>query len=215
MKQYDLLRKGESIIRVVALEDNSLLIMDCIKRTMPIRVAPERLEGYSLCTAEDLYQATELSVTDIDSLDSDQRKVMYERYTMITPILPYIADEKVRTRLIRSVAEEHGISTQTLRSYLCLYLSYMDIAVLAPKKRDDSRTLTQDEKNMRWALNKFFYTKRKNSLTTAYTLMLKEKYCGPMGELSEEYPSFYQFRYCLKYEIANLIDLLALVHKQL
>lgn len=195
MKQFDLLRKEESIIRVVALEDNSPLIMDCIKRTMPIRVAPEQLEGYSLCTAEELYQATGFSVPHIDSLDSNQRKVMYEHYTMLVPILPYIADEKVRIQLIRSVAEEHGISTQTLRSYLCLYLAYMDIAVLAPKKREDNRALTQDEKNMRWALNKFFYTTHKNSLTTAYTLMLKEKYCGPMGKLSEEYPSFYQFRY--------------------
>ena len=28
--------------------------------------------------------------------------------------------------------------------------------------------LTEDEKNFRWALNKFFYTKHKNTLRTAY-----------------------------------------------
>ena len=44
------------------------------------------------------------------------------------------------------------------RSYLCLYLSYMDVTALVPKHREDDRVLTQDEKNMRWALNKFFYT---------------------------------------------------------
>ena len=56
---------------------------------------------------------------------------------------------------------------------------------------------TQDEKNIRWALNKFFYTTKKQSLMTAYTMMLKEKYCDSMGTLAEEYPypSFYQFRY--------------------
>ena len=48
---------------------------------------------------------------------------------------------------------------------------------------------------MRWALNKFFYTTKKQSLMTAYTMMLKEKYCDAMGVLGEEYPSFYQFRY--------------------
>ena len=57
------------------------------------------------------------------------------------------------------------------------------------------RELTQDEKHMRWALNKFFYTTKKQSLMTAYTMMLKEKYCDAMGVLAEEYPSFYQFRY--------------------
>ena len=48
---------------------------------------------------------------------------------------------------------------------------------------------------MRWALNRFFYTKQKNSLMTAYTLMLKEKYCDSLGQLVETYPTFDQFRY--------------------
>ena len=97
--------------------------------------------------------------------------------------------------MICSVAEEHRVSKQTVRSYLCLYLSYMDVAALAPKRREDERQLTQDEKNIRWALNKFFYTTKKQSLMTAYTMMLKEKYCDTFGVLSEEYPSYYQFRY--------------------
>lgn len=37
--------------------------------------------------------------------------------------------------------------------------------------------------------------RRKNSLPTAYTLMLKEKYCNESGNLLPEYPSIHQFRY--------------------
>ena len=48
---------------------------------------------------------------------------------------------------------------------------------------------------MRWALNKFFYNRKKNSLNNAYICMLKEKYCDSIGCLQSEYPSFYQFRY--------------------
>lgn len=48
---------------------------------------------------------------------------------------------------------------------------------------------------MRWALNKFYYNSQKNTLKTAYTLMLKNKYCNASGELSEDYPSFDQFKY--------------------
>ena len=48
---------------------------------------------------------------------------------------------------------------------------------------------------MRWALNKYFYTSRENSLKTAYLYLLKEKYLDKEGKLKEDHPSFYQFRY--------------------
>ena len=59
---------------------------------------------------------------------------MYERYTMIASILPFMADEKMRSRLICSVATEYGVSKQTIRSYLRLYLVYQDVSVLAPHR---------------------------------------------------------------------------------
>ena len=223
MKKYDLLRSGDSIIRVLEIQDDSILMIDCIKHSMPVWVNYESLKyellqtklfhsetlesemsgscsqcsdrELSACTNDELFKATGFISVDIDTLDADQRKVMYERYTMITPILPFIADEKMRSKLISSISEEHHVSKQTIRNYLCQYLSHLDVTVLAPKKRKNDRELTQDEKNIRWALNKFFYTTKKQSLMTAYTMMLKEKYCDAMGVLAEEYPSFYQFRY--------------------
>ena len=154
MKKYDLLRSGDSIIRVLELQGDRVLIIDCIKRTMPVWVEVVALESYSECTNDDLSEVTGIVVVGVDNLDADQRKAMYERYTMIAPILPFVADDKVRSRLICSVAEEHGVSKQTVRSYLCLYLAYMNVTVLAPRRREDERVLTQDEKNIRWALNK-------------------------------------------------------------
>ena len=195
MKKYDLLRSGDSIIRVLEVQGDRVLVIDCIKRTMPVWVEVVALDSYSECTNDDLSEVTGIVVVGVDNLDADQRKAMYERYTVIAPILPFVADDRMRSRLICSVAEEHGVSKQTVRSYLCLYLAYLNVTVLAPRRREDERVLTQDEKNMRWALNKFFYTTKKHSLMTAYTMMLKEKYCDGLGVLAEEYPSFYQFRY--------------------
>lgn len=196
MKKYNLLRSGDSIIRVLEVQQERVLVIDCINRKMPVWVEPELLESYVRCTDGELFEVSSVdAIRDTDALDADQRKVMHERYTMIAPILSFIADDKMRSKLICSIAEESRVSKQTVRNYLCLYLSYLDIAVLAPKKRKDERELTQDEKNIRWALNKFFYTTKKQSLMTSYTMMLKEKYCDAMGVLSEEYPSFYQFRY--------------------
>ena len=195
MKKYDLLRSGDSIIRVLEVQGDRVLVINCIKRTMPVWVEIAALESYSECTNDDLSETTGVVVVGVDDLDADQRKAMYERYTMIAPILPFVADDKMRSRLIGSEAAEHRVSKQTVRNYLCLYLAYMDVTALAPKCREDNRALTQDEKNIRWALNKFFYTTKKHSLMTAYTMMLKEKYCNALGVLAEEYPSFYQFRY--------------------
>lgn len=195
MKKHDLLRSGNTIIRVLEIQADRVLVIDCIKRTMPTWVNMVALEFCSECTCEELSKATGIIPSDVDALDADQRKVMYERYTMIAPILPFVADDRMRSRQIGSVAEEHGVSKQTVRSYLCLYLSYMDVTALAPRRRNDDRQLTQGEKNIRWALNKFFYTTKKQSLMTAYTMMLKEKYCDALGVLAEEYPSYYQFRY--------------------
>lgn len=216
MKKYDLMRFGDSIIRVLEIQDDKVLVIDCIKHSMPVWVdveslksgmmkresskacsqcSDEELSEVFMCTDDELLGATGIVAMDIDSLDAHQRKIMYERYTMITQILPFLSDDKMRSRLISSIAEGHHVSKQTIRNYLCLYLSYMNVSVLAPKKRKDDRELTQDEKHMRWALNKFFYTTKKQSLMTAYTMMLKEKYCDAMGVLVKEYPSFYQFRY--------------------
>lgn len=191
MRKYDLLRNSETIIRILEIQPDRVLILDCIKRIMPVWGKPATLEPFDVCSVEDI--GTDLPA--IEALNADQRKVMVERYTVIAPILPFLANGKMRSELIHSIAIEHRISKQTIRNYLCHYLTYMDITALAPKKKVEDVKLTQDEKNMRWALNKFFYTTQKQSLHTAYTMMLKEKYCDPMGTLPEEYPSFYQFRY--------------------
>ncbi len=195
MKKNELLRSGGKVIRVLDVRDGRAFIIDCMKLDMPVWVDVESLDGYSGCTDSELRELAGTGYVDAGSLDAGQRKAMYGRYTMVAPVLPFIADERMRSQIIRSIAEENGVSKQTVRNYLCLYLAYMDVAALAPKKRDAQRPLTQDEKNMRWSLNKYFYTTKKNSLKTAYTMMLKEKYCDVEGKLLDGYPSFYQFRY--------------------
>ena len=195
MKKYELLKSGSSIIRVLEINDGKALILDCIKKSMPVWTDVTDLDSYVSCSEDELVDTTGTATLDIDTMDSKQRKSMYDRYTTIAPVLPFVVDDKMRSMVIQSVATEHGVSKQTIRNHLCLYLAYMDIAALAPKVKSVDQSLTSNEKNMRWALNKFFYNKNKNSLTTAYTMMLKEKYCNGVGELVSEYPSFYQFRY--------------------
>ena len=195
MEKNSLYIKENSIIRILDIKDNNALIIDCIKLTVPKWIDLFDLADYAECAEDVLSAETNIYPLPIDSLDSDSRRYALERYTIIAAVLPYISDNKERCCAVSRVAAHYKISKQTVNNLLCLYLSYQSIYVLAPKKHIYDRPLTQDEKNMRWALNKFFYTQRKNSLQTAYTLMLKEKYCNSSGLLLPDYPTIHQFRY--------------------
>ncbi len=100
MKKYDLLRSGDTIIRVLEVQGDRILVIDCIKRTMPIWVEAVALEVYSECTIGELSEVTGVTPADVDTLDAEQMNIMYDRYTMIAPILPFVADDKMRSRLI-------------------------------------------------------------------------------------------------------------------
>ena len=189
-----LFQLGDSLLRILDSSGDLVLVIDCAKQTMPVWISVSDIALYKPISEENLANVIG-NIPELETLDNEQIRTMHERYTMIVPIIPYIGDLKLRPCRIAEVSEEYKISKQSIRSYLCKYLSYMDMLALAPKGKNNDKELSVDEKNMRWGLNKFFYTQKKNSLHTAYTLMLKEKYCDPTGTLVDTYPSFYQFRY--------------------
>lgn len=195
MQKNELYFKDDSIVRVLALKENYVLIIDCVRRKMPHWENISFFVGWQQCAQENLYRFTNIVIPEIDSLLPESRKKAYERYTMIAPILQLLPNEQKRCEMISAIAINENISKQTLRKYLCLYLSFQNVAILSPKDNKSDKSLTDDEKNMRWGLNKFYYTCHKNSLKTAYTMMLKAKYCDGNGELAEGYPTFNQFRY--------------------
>lgn len=192
MQKNDLFRQDGSVFRILAIQGDSVLAIDCLKRTMPQWITPE---SAALCTEAELRELTDIELFDLESLDSATKRVIHERFTLVAGVLPFLADEKMRIYAIKAISAEKGISAQTLRNYLCLYLAFQDLSALAPKRSADSRALTKDEKNMRWALNRYFYTQHRNSLNTAYAFMLREKYTDAVGMLISGYPTFNQFRY--------------------
>ena len=196
LKKNMLLKKknGEvQLFRILAVQEEKVLVIDCIKKTMPVWVETGKLDDFV-----EEQEPDRSGKTDIDMLEEynpDVRKVIYQRYNIISAILPFVADETMRSELIARMAAEHGISKQSVRKYLCEYLVSQDIRSLAPQERNTERALTQDEKNMRKALNKYYYTTKKRTLKNVYTMMLRDSYCDGEGKLFHEYPSFYQFRY--------------------
>lgn len=202
MQKNSLWKYEDIIVRVLELKEGEAFVIDCIKRTMPKWVEIHSLSGYSKVTEQEMLTSTGIVLPALDSLDAESKQFMYEHYTIIAGILPFVSDSSQRSNLISKISTEKGITKKSIRNYLCLYLAYQNLVALAPfsilfpkeRKKADARELTQDEKNYRYALNKWFYNKNKNSLKTVYALMLKEKYCVD-GVLLSEYPSFDKFRY--------------------
>ena len=187
-------KSGEQIVRVLELKNEKVFVIDCVKRAMPYWVIADSLSGYEEYTESEMIQRTGAVIPDIEKLDAESRRFIREHFTMIAPILPFVSDVKKRAYIINRISIEKNVSKQTIRNYLCLYLVYQNEAVFCPKQKEE-KELTEDEKNMRWGLNKFYYNQNKNSISTAYTMMLRAKYCDKNGVILPEHPSINQFRY--------------------
>ena len=186
MKENEIISIDGVKFRVLKIKANEVLVINCERNVVP--------KWISISEVQESGIIDDFNLPSIEDLEPHQRKLAYDRYTLIAPIVPFISDSQERNYLVSKISEEKNISKQTVKYYLWLYLVYQNITALAPQKKDDI-PLTVDQKNIRWALNKFYYNSKKNTLKTAYTLMLKEKYCNASGELSEDYPSFDQFKY--------------------
>lgn len=195
MQKNKLYRNNNSIIRVLEIKNNAVLVIDCISKTMPQWIGVSFFEDWTKCSDEILHEITGIELQDIKTVSPEDFKVAHQRYTMIAPIIMVLTDQDKKNEMIELISTNEKISKQTLRKYLCLYLIYQDISVLIPKTKNIDKQLSQDEKNIRWALNKFYFSFYKHSLKTAYTMMLKAKYCDINGELISTYPTFHQFRY--------------------
>ena len=195
MKRNEIYTHDDQIYRILLIKEDNCLVIDCKNNSMPVWKPVTTFWDASTMTDEDLYTLLDFKPVEDDMVSPERKKVMHERYTMIAPVLSFIGDENTRSHVINIIAAENNISKQSIRSFLKKYLVIQNIQVLLPKERVYDTALTKDQKNMRWSLNKFFYTFEKNSLKTAYVKMLKEKYCDEAGQLLDSYPSFYQYRY--------------------
>ena len=195
MSLKSLFDDGQTIYRVLAESGDSLVVIDCLKRTMPMWIPKNRLFELQQIEEQVLHEKTGVYPVSDEELSRNAVALAHKRYSMIAPAVAVVADKKQRNDMINLISRENRISKQTVRKYLCLYLAFQTITVLAPIDSIQESILSKEQKWMRWALNKFFYTCRQNSLRTAYLYLLKEKYLDNNGILKEDHPSFYQFRY--------------------
>ena len=187
MKKNDFCLYNEQAHRILSDKEDKALVINCEKVSMPFWVDRTKLK-------ENSEKSLVPQTATIDSLSPPDRKTAYQRYSLIAPVLPFVEDEYMRSKLIAQISENEGVSKQTIRKYLCLFLAHQDVGGLAPCK-SQKRPLSQDEKNFRRALNKYYYSPLKHTLKGSYMLMLKECYTTSGGVLKGDYPPFHRYRY--------------------
>lgn len=188
MKKNEIIKYQENMYRVLSIKDNRILCVNCHKQNMPAWM--NMPDDYEIVSADDLGKYVAM-----DELTSVQRNTAYQRFAMIAGIVAVIDDKQLYTSQIKAVSEAHNVSKQTIRSHLIKYLIHQNVAVLAPKEASMEHELSVDEKNFRWALNRYFYNQNQHTLQFTYKTMLQKKYCDSGGRLLPEYPSYDQFYY--------------------
>lgn len=189
--------------RIIKEDRERSLIIDCKGTRLPQWTDKQFMESLSETEIidSDVIKGI-LAIAEVE-LETSQTAIMNKRFTMIAAILPVIENKAERIEQIKTAAKRYGVSIVTIRTYLCRYLvsqSKSGLVIFYDESKEEEavnevKELTKDQKNMRWALNKFYYNTKKNSLNHAYINLLKEKYLDENGVLLEEHPSFYQFRY--------------------
>ena len=195
MKANDLrvTESGEHI-RVLLPMDSESYVVDCQHFRMPYAVSHAQLAKTEPLQTKDYT----VFVLDED-ISAAQRKERDRRLALIQPLIAdtCIYDKRHRNELLRGILAQNSVNRRTVLLYLWRYWVYQSKNALLPQERTakEARALTADERIFRWALNKFFYTPQRQSLQTAYKLMLQAKYCDARGRLLPQCPTFWQFRY--------------------
>ena len=194
MHKNQLLSSNGLIYRVLDISNDKVLVIDCIKMRVPCWINTKELDGFSEITQEDLLIINNVKMPSLEYLSLEEKKIAQSKYASIGSILPIVGNNMDRNEMITYLSKAFSINKKTLVRRLCLFLVYQDICCFVIKHKKEPRELTKDEKNFRYILNKYFYTREKRTLRNCYLMLLREKYSNEQGIL-KEHPSLSQFKY--------------------
>lgn len=156
MKINDLYRSSNSIYRVLAVENSRIQIIDCIKRNMPHWVSADFICNAEYITEEEFRARTHVNLVSYDSLSQQQKQMIHSKYGSISFIVPFVGNDYDRSQTVVLCSEKFHLSKNTIKSRLCDYLAFQDLCIFLPNSMGKEKPLTVDERNFRWALNKYY-----------------------------------------------------------
>lgn len=191
----ELIQIDETIYRVLTVSGNLALVFDCLRKALPIWIATTELQSGHTITESNLTQRINLEKRE--SLTQSDIQVCNRKYTMIAPVLAVIDNKSQRTKAIKDAALRYNVTTKCIKKLVCQYLTLNDKSALAPKPQP-KKELSEAQKSIRWALNKFYYTHHGKSLADTYAMLIAEKYTDASGAVSPNHPTKAQFDYYVR-----------------
>ena len=131
MKKNDIVKIEAGLFRILSFDGEKVLAIDCEKKTMP------RFFPLSVFEGAEIHEEISSSFLSWEELTPAEKKIAQKRYTMIAAVVAVIADKQKRNAMIDYASAQFDVSKQTLRSFLCSYLIYQDISVLAPQRKPE------------------------------------------------------------------------------
>ena len=195
MNKNDVVKLEKSIVRILDTKDDKYLVIDCRLRNMCFWISNKVIDSGVVISEDELLNELNIKLKKFEDLDNKEKKIVLDRYGTISSIVPVVSNSEERNILIDECAKRYSLTKCTIRRRLCDYLAINDICIFLPNEKKTKKELTKDEKNFRWALNKYYYKTLKLSLKETYRRMLKDKYCNEDGSIKDDYPSFRKFSY--------------------
>ena len=190
-----LIKYKETVFRILDVKGEQCLIVDCSKIRMPYWIDINEVKDCEMIEETDLLKINNVNICNYDDLNNVEKKITNNRFGSISLVLNSIGDLHQRVSLIELCSKNYNVSIGTIRNRLWNYLVYQNICVLAPNKKEQIKQLTQDEENIRWALNRYYYNGFELPLKETYRRLLKDKYCDENSKIIENAPTYRQFYY--------------------
>lgn len=134
MKKNDYLKINDIIYRILAVDKDNYLILNCNTKNMPAWKKESELADGVIINREEAFEILEIELIE-EGITGNEFKQAHERYTMIAGVLAFMNDDSLRNRAITMAVDTYGISRRTLTTYLCNYLATDNISSLVPKSR--------------------------------------------------------------------------------
>lgn len=188
---------GVSCKELLRQEDVAFLIDEEGKRA-PFSVSTDSLMGLEqnvVCAADVGEERSEkCQATQQKRLNAIKRLLADERC---------ISDGAYRSALAKDCAADNGYQARTLMGLYYRVLAQGEDALFS-RKREKADSLGAQEKDIKWAVNKFYFSQRKCSLRQAYALLLLNRYTEQDGKLLP-HPSYSRFYYYYRTNMRNSV----------
>lgn len=80
MEKKQLIKFNGTIYRILAVEDREVLLINCIKKTMPKWYRLEEVDGYRNCTESELLEITETVLEEEKDMPPKTRQTVHKRF---------------------------------------------------------------------------------------------------------------------------------------